>query len=1096
MPFHHVLTDPEARIEAEELVESLQTNLDDSTPEQAATAQVTAAAVLHIALDSQDRAAQTAWGALQHDPKCGSALQLLLEIEQRREDWDALDRALEKSLEVVSAQAVKDRLSAKRADVLGIELGRLAQARGMYRTLSKSAQSEELKEEAARAASAVDQLMVERRTQGARYSPVVVGRVELSPQGAIQGSVQGQIDRALELLASRLFERAKEQASLPNHDRARVFLNEGLELVPSSKLGRHVLEELLLSQDRAEELVEALRRYGEQVAGPQGAEILADAARIADEHLDDWTRAQALYRQALGWGADQDQLLSDALRRGVRRKQLDFAAAILPGLEREARVARLRQIAEAAQAIDDQKLRTGARAAAFFDAPEDPELFEAAMELCDAEQAPPVLEARLKVVESPGEKRALYVRLAQAHRDSQNMDRASEAILEIIRTSSGAQSVDELLSALDQYSQTIENRALFARALGAAAGRDSVSAQERRRHLGALAQLLESEMDDPSAAEAVRSELEESSGEADEPSLEDDELTPEALLEPGFEEADPTVDMTERRGLEISEAERSQMREAVSTLFSEEPQQTFVPPPGLEEPEPTARTEAARITPEPESSLIPLDPDTITRLHIRAGDLQSLEEHLLEVIEREDALSARSWLQAGRFFRNHQCLAESRFCYRKALALTEQPSLYRRAADGLAECNDCAGAARALIISMHTHDGARVSAQEIGLLFVEGGENQLGRWWLNEAMARRPSPRVQAALITLGEPVEAPILAHESQIAFGRDRLEQGDFSAARDAFARALKQDEDDLSAAQLLYQTGRKAGRLAWMEEGLLEWVQRSYEHRDLPSAFVGAAVLSAISPAHPKARLIYERLRVTVELEPSGELGHLLPSTVGRALSAPPLGVAPEEVQLEPALADALVEVAARFGCAATPVVKRLPSGGPRFWVDPEQWEIGVRASILRRLMPATARFHFGRAIAALMVPALAPAITLSEARSPEERLAVSALDRAGLAAISDPMVGLQEVDPRSGRGAMLADWAVSEGFVSLFRGAGVVGIAKAPPANLEEPYVEDSQVPAFTEGMDWKGVSSQSGRFGRSDSEIRGPGRPETADRSSA
>lgn len=475
------LSDPEKRAEASRFAEELLSAASSADREVAAEMLLKAAEIYHSALGDLQVASSLLRRALQANPHSKPALARLRDIAEVRGDWSELADVLEAVSRLPMNDEQRALLSAERGDLLAGRLGRIAEARGLYREAARLSADSELRDGAREAAERIEAILSERRPHGppADWHPVARSAVaieSLRPGGERVRADSGTLDR--------------------DRDRG-----------PGAPHFR-----LLRAQGRLLELLEALVGLADRSENPAGAQAaLREAAQLAAGPLADMNRAIELYARILERDPIDEEILAEAIARGVRQGQLDIARRVLPRLEQNARARIIGELAQAATVAGDERAALEYRAAAFEDAPAEPASFQAAVQILrskqDEEGLGRALEKRLRAVDDTAERRAILFELATLREARGQVREAAEALLESIRTAGGEEEVTDALAAIDRLSVQARDRTLLTRAHGAAAARSGIAPEAKAQHMRELVRILGEELGDDAGAKAALREL-------------------------------------------------------------------------------------------------------------------------------------------------------------------------------------------------------------------------------------------------------------------------------------------------------------------------------------------------------------------------------------------------------------------------------------------------------------------------------------------------------------------------------------------------------------------------------------------------------------
>jgi tetratricopeptide (TPR) repeat protein len=527
------LADPKARAEALQLADELEDAAVRLERELQAELLVRAADIHRISLGDPSRALALLRRALHADAQSKSAIARLKELAEARGDYTELAEVLEHAAKVAPNDEQRAQLLAHRGDVLGKKLGRIVEARSLYREAARLTASTDLRDAALDAAKRIEAILGERRSSSPTstlvdWQPVATQSVAIDDVKAVyvrrersdSGSRSG---RSPEVSRSRpdsnpsqatpLFRRAGVHLESNDKEQARQLIDAGLQIDPDNELGRQLLRRLLRSQGRHSELLDILVELSERSRKPVNAELaLREAAQLAAGPLGDMDRAIALYQKCLSHEPVSEEALGEALSRGIGMGIIDIAQRVLPKMEPARRALLVTQLAQAAMMTGDDRASREFRAASFADAPQDATSFQAAVEVLrsskDEEQLGRVLELRLEVIHDRVERRAIDFELAALRESQGKLREAAEALLDSIRLAHGDDDITDAILAIDRLSRHTRDRTLLARAHESAAERDGLLPKLKARHLRELARVLSEEIGDPERARITFAEAE------------------------------------------------------------------------------------------------------------------------------------------------------------------------------------------------------------------------------------------------------------------------------------------------------------------------------------------------------------------------------------------------------------------------------------------------------------------------------------------------------------------------------------------------------------------------------------------------------------
>lgn len=785
------LTDPEARTAAFHAAEKLAHDAEELAPEAAAEKLIQAADILRGSLGDLIHAAAMLRRAVQTDPRSIAALTRLREVAEARVDMNELSDVLELLQRRAIDEEERADLLAQRGDVIGRKLGRFAEARSVYREVARITQDEGLKRAAQDAAAKIDQVLAERRPSstfsGAPWAPVAPSRGK---------------ERDADTSPAQMFRRAAVLLERSDRVEARALVDAGLSLDPDSEEGRGLLRKILRTQNRHQELFDALLRLADRAKTPEGTRaILIEAAQLASGPLAHFEQAIPLWRRAFELGEPPEAQLAEAIERGIGQSVFDIAARVLPKTEPKKRAELVSRLAGVALLRGDDHASMELRAAAFFDAPEDLRSFQAAVEILrskkDEENLARALELRWRATEDLAERRATLFELASLREALGQPMEAAEALLESVRISSAEDDVTDALSSIDRLSTRAQERSLLTRAHGAAAAREGLDVEMRARHLVDLAAIFD-ELGDPQSADAARSEAD-SMRDAqqlfrrpDVPIIDpftsfDPDASSRSMASASESDWSQAVEMHSMDTLidrALTQAERQALSRARSAYLSEiggrwelidkavEPVDSVKVMPPLDDNAPTGdlavdpaesaegpeKTPVSNIpqdmtdvTPSPEVAqveAIEADAPVLSiRSALRRGQIDEALVMLAEAVANETApLEPKLWLDAGNLARAFGKREDAERCFERAAEIAGSPEVERIARRALAGVFTDAGAYReaalALIPALSREGRERERAlelEEIGRLFVQDGDLFVAAGWLDDALNEDPA---------------------------------------------------------------------------------------------------------------------------------------------------------------------------------------------------------------------------------------------------------------------------------------------------------------------------------------------------------------------
>lgn len=1061
------LTDPEARAAAFHEAEKLAHEADKLAGEAAAEKLIQAADVLRHQLEDLVHAAAMLRRAIQADPRSIAALSRLREVSEARADWLELSDVLELLQRRAIDEEERADLLAKRGDVLGRKLGRIAEARSVYREVARVTRDEGLKRASTEASAKIDQILSERRSAstfaGAPWPPVAEAR---------------NTERDAESSTANLFKRAAVLLERGDRVEARALVDAGLAVDPDSEEGRQLLRKILRPQNRHGELMEALVRLADRSRRPESAKsALREAAQIASSALQHLERAIALWARVLESEPIDEAVLGEAVLRGVGQGRFDLAARVLPRWDALRRAELIERLAGNALLRGDDQAALELRAAAFFDDPREVRSFQAAVEILRAKKDETnlarALELRSKACEDPTERRAVLFELASLREILGQPMEAAEALLESIRISSAEDDVNDALSSIDRLSTTARERTLLTRAHGAAAAREGLENAERARHLLELAVILE-ELGDADSARAARSEAEAARGMGERPPIQ--------IVDPFTSfEADPSIramqnatdsdwskaveltsmDTLIDRSLSAQERERlhratleaarrsgSPVDEQIGWHISEAARDTLdsvrVLPSLLPADEDAAVTPAALPAALSDMPAPAADPIEEIRVAVRRGQLEAALAKLASTMVdgEHPPADARLWLDAGNLARSFGRHEDAERCLSRAIDLADSDVLARTARRSLAEAFIAAGAYRdAALALIPTVEADRTQGREralelsrIGELFFRDGDLFMAAGWLDDALNEDPAcasaaialvsifaaKEDRAGVAELSAKVERASLAMAQRArwltALGEAKRALGDRSGAQDAFALALVSDPLLIEPAESLIELGREASRADWIDDGLRELRARALARGSRSRGFLASALLVARGSAHEDDRATYESLRVALPSKPRAPIDAraLLASLSGADRATAPLSEpAPiaRDVRFESPVMREVIDALEASLTGAPVAVSAL----------------GLGEDLAKKDLKKAIFFDVARRYLAT--------------QSPDALAVEPVLDRAALVILQDPLIALETVGLGSSRGDELIAFAASGALPELWslHGLGLDGRA---------------------------------------------------------
>lgn len=499
------LADPEIRADAAKCAEELEMAAPGLDDELGAELLVAAAEIRRQWLGDLRGASALIRRAVERFPPGRGALARLRELSEVRGEWAELADSLDVAAKGAKSDELRADLLALRGDVVGARLGRLAEARGLYRDAARLSPSAVLRQAASAMIERIDAHLSDARPIGAGASewPPVARPPAAEPRSVIRTRAE-----LLASTAALLFRGAASLLDGGTPDAARPLVDAGLRLDPEHERGRLLLRRLLRAQGRFGELVDVLAVLAQRSRNPSAAEAAwLEAAQLAAGALGDVERAVQLCRECLRRDPASDPALAEGVALGAGIGMLDVARRLLPDLPPAQRVARVLALAEAAVVAGDERSADAYRLAAVEDAPDDVRCFRAAVErlrsLDDKQALILVLARRARLIADPVELRAIHLELA-ALRDANGQPReAAQSLVEAIRLATPEDDVTEPLATIDRLSAEVQDRRLLAHGVGAAAARDGLSPRVRAGYLLELGRLLREEVGDEAAADAA-----------------------------------------------------------------------------------------------------------------------------------------------------------------------------------------------------------------------------------------------------------------------------------------------------------------------------------------------------------------------------------------------------------------------------------------------------------------------------------------------------------------------------------------------------------------------------------------------------------------
>ncbi len=261
---------------------------------------------------------------LKDAPTARLAIGRALSLAQRMDAHEDLADLLALAARATEKQATRARLVVRRADVLATNLGRIAEARGLYREAARLSPHTPLAADAERAADRIaDRLAAERE---GRPSRVELSAVETGPLRFEETSTDDDPDEALEQLRHAIGARAPLDQSLVEKA-IELGLSKGLydvaaRVLPWMSIPRRValLDEIASGADGAQDPTAADRvRAAAFADAPQQITYFEAMVRVVRASGDEEGLARALERRAAAAGPDGLLALSEHVTDGPRR---------------------------------------------------------------------------------------------------------------------------------------------------------------------------------------------------------------------------------------------------------------------------------------------------------------------------------------------------------------------------------------------------------------------------------------------------------------------------------------------------------------------------------------------------------------------------------------------------------------------------------------------------------------------------------------------------------------------------------------------------------------------------------------------------------
>lgn len=439
--------------------------------------------------------------AVQVEPGHRLVLNRYAQLCASAERWAELVDVLELSARAARDDDERARVLAHRGDVLGKKLGRITEARGVYREVARLARDPALGAAAREAVERID-LILDPQRGAAPRERTFVGRVRGSqePPPSLSERPSAGDERVEQLL--RGARQALDGARLVD---ARAAIEQALAMRPRAEAALRLRHELLRAEGRWDELVRLLVAEADEAPTPSlAAARLAEAAELAAERLDDWVVATRALRRAAVYPGQEEISIARAAQLGVKFGRYAVARELRPELEPDARAVWLEQLASAASAAGDVRAATALRAVGFEDAVTDVAFFQARVRVLEAagdvEGVEEVLLRRMRRVTDPDERRAMAWELAASSESRGRPRDAVAPLVELVVRARDDAEVAETLAAIERLAGAAGDRALYVRGLEAAAHR---ARGEVTRWLVAWARVLRDELLDAEGARAA-----------------------------------------------------------------------------------------------------------------------------------------------------------------------------------------------------------------------------------------------------------------------------------------------------------------------------------------------------------------------------------------------------------------------------------------------------------------------------------------------------------------------------------------------------------------------------------------------------------------
>jgi len=441
--------------------------------------------------------------AVQLVPEHRQALNRYTQLCANEERWEELAQVLDLSAKAAKDDEERARVLAHRGDVLGRKLGRLAEARSMYREVARLAADPGLKAAAEQAVRQLEQLLLTQSKKGGRER-TFVGRVKGLSEPAPPGPTMPPTPAGERAFA--LVQDAIEALNAGRMPEARQLVEQSLALRPWNSAALSARRSILRKEGRLEDLLRLLVAESEEAPEPKIAQAaLLEAVEVAAESLSDLDGALVLSRRLLMQFGIDDDTLARVASLAAEHGRLEIGKRLLPELSAEARAARFVGLAATREAVGDQQGATMLYAVAFDDRPEDLRLFEARVQALSSQADSTMLEAslrrRLSVTPDPDERRALAWELASRAESAGRLRDGASALVTFISGAGRDGDVSEALQVVDRLAGQLSDRALLVRAHEASVLSPGLSDDELGRRWAGLARFRRDELWDVEGAE-------------------------------------------------------------------------------------------------------------------------------------------------------------------------------------------------------------------------------------------------------------------------------------------------------------------------------------------------------------------------------------------------------------------------------------------------------------------------------------------------------------------------------------------------------------------------------------------------------------------